>query len=283
MLAGTKFMKKPRSIVGTAGHFRKSVFLSVFILCLTAAAFGQAAEAIETELLGQLKEINTYSAYGENNDGDKLDAANEAFRNKLLKYAAENPSTLEHKFPKLSEMMYIATSADGRLRIYSWDTEAGGTMHFFDNVFQYQGADGKVYAKGNDLEDEDAGGFYSDIYTLATKRGTVYIGRFNSILSTSYAFQSAHAFRIEKNSLNDKYKIFKTGSGMQNSIGFAYDFFSVVDRPERPVRLFVYDEAKKELKIPVVIEDEEIPQGRITDRFIIYRFTGKYFEKVKGS
>ena len=276
-------MKKSRSTALSAKHFRNSVFLSVFLLCLTFAANGQTAEAVEAELLGHLKEIRTYSNYGENNDGDKLDAANEALRSKLIKHTAGNSQTLKHTFPKLSEMMSVATSADGRFRIYSWDTETGGTMHFFDNVFQYQGADGKVYAQGNDLENEDAGGFYSDIYTLATKQGNVYIGRFSGILSTSYAVQSANAFRIEKNALNNRYKIFKTKSGMQSSIGFAYDFFSVVDRPERPLKLFVYDEAKKELKIPVVIEDEETPQGRVTERFIVYRFTGKYFEKVKGS
>ena len=39
--------------------------------------------------------------------------------------------------------MFVATSADGKLRVYSW-TSNWGTMHDFDSVYQYRGKSGKV-------------------------------------------------------------------------------------------------------------------------------------------
>ena len=79
----------------------------------------------------------------------------------------------------------------------------------------------------------------------------------------------------------DRQIVRRTPSGLTNDISFAYDFFSVVDRPERPIKLFTFNETRKEFKFPIVIEDEEAPQGRVTDKFITYRFDGTYFVKVK--
>jgi hypothetical protein len=62
---------------------------------------------------------------------------------------------------------------------------------------------------------------------------------------------------------------------LKNSISFEYDFFSVVDRPERPIQLIKYDQTKKTIYIPVVFEN-----GKVTDKYITYKFTGEYFEKI---
>jgi hypothetical protein len=98
--------------------------------------------------------------------------------------------------------------------------------------------------------------------------------------STSLAGQGIHAFRINGDKLDRKAKVIRTTSGVTDSISFAYDFFSVVDHRERPIRLFSYDEVKRSFRFPVVIEDSKTPQGRVTNRFITYRFDGKYFVKV---
>ncbi len=67
----------------------------------------------------------------------------------------------------------------------------------------------------------------------------------------------------------------------RHKVGFEYNFFSVVDRKERPIKLILYDKTTKTLKIPVVIEDEEFQNGRVTNKFISYKFDGTYFVKVK--
>jgi len=48
-----------------------------------------------------------------------------------------------------------------------------------------------------------------------------------------------------------------------------------MDKPERPVHLIKYDKIKKIIYIPIVLED-----GKVTDRYIQYKFNGSYFEKV---
>jgi hypothetical protein len=257
------------------------IFISlIFCLALTVSAFAQTNAQIERELVAGIKEIEKYSTYTGNYDGDKLSAAQEAFEAKLLKYT-KIPATLSYKFPGLDESMNIATSDDGKFRIYSWDLQDGGTMHNFARVYQFVGTDGKVYSQTDAKSEEgDSGSFVTDIFTLDTNSGKVYIVCSTFIGSTQDHGQSADLYKIEGNKLNDKVKLIKTKSGLTNSLSFAYNFFSVVDRSERPVRLISFDKKTKTLKIPVVIEDEEYRNGRVTNRFISYRFDGSYFVKV---
>ena len=154
--------------------------------------------------------------------------------------------------------MYIATSPDMKFRIYSWDTLTGGTMHFFDNVYQYLGRDGKVHSKGNsDVEEGNAGAFYTDIFQLNTRNGRVYLASSQSILSTSYKGQSIKLYRVGIRSLSENVKLIKTKAGLTNSLRFAYDFFSVADRKERPIKLFRYDKKSRSIKFPIVIQSKK--------------------------
>ena len=255
-------------------------FITFIFLSFAFSAFGKTDAEIEQELVGHIKNIQKWSSYGSDSNEALLSKENDIFKEKLLNYT-KIASTLEYKFSELKKYLYLATSEDGKFRIYSWDTEGGGTMHFFENVYQFQGKDGKVYSKSSDLPEGDAGAFVSVIFDLDTRNGQVYLARFSSILSNSGAYQSINLFKIEDNSLNDKIKLIKTKSGLTNKIGFEYDFFSVVDREERPIKLILYDKETKTIKIPVVIVDKDFSNGRVTDKFINYKFDGTYFLKQK--
>lgn len=257
----------------------KIITAVIFSLVFSICAFGQSIAQIEKELIAAVKEIQKYGTYGGGYDDEKLSAAQNAFREKLLKYT-KNAATLKYKFAALGELIYIATSDDGKFRIYSWDMEDGGTMHDFANLYQYTGADGKVYSKQDDVSEEDYGGFVTDIFTLDTKKGKVYITCSTAIGSTKINAQSADLYKIDGDRLEPDVKLFKTSSGLTSTLSFGYDFFSVVDRRERPVRLISFDKKTKTLRIPVVIEDKEFPDGRVTNRNITYRFDGTYFVKT---
>lgn len=260
--------------------FLKVNFIASFLIVFALSAFGQTNAKIEQELVDGIKNIQKYSAYGSDYDEEKLTKANEVFAEKVLRYA-KVPSTLGYKFSALNEYMFNATSEDGKFRIYSWDTEDGGTMHNFSRVYQYQAADGKVYSKTDESAGEgDAGSFVYDIFTLDTTAGKVYIVCSTFIGSTNENFQSADLYKIEGGDLNNKVKLIKTKSGLTNTLNFEYNFFSVVDREERPVKLILFDKKAKTLKIPVVIQDKEFPNGRVTNRFITYQFNGTYFVKI---
>ncbi len=231
----------------------------ILIFCSTVT-FGQDMKQIEQDLIMHFE------------SGDSL------FYSKLLEYLSNEPLTLTYDFAKLKKKgVDIATSADNKFRIYSWDNQSGGSMHYFSNLYQYRSGTKVQVKKPAEIETEggDAGGFYSEIFTLDPKKN-IYIGYSNSIYSNKDCAQGIKIFAIENNGLNDSLKLIKTRSGLNNTLNFGFDFFSVVDRPERPIKLIYYDDKTKIVKIPVVDED-----GKVTSKFIIYQYTGKYFERVR--
>jgi hypothetical protein len=249
---------------------------------VTLNTFGQSSNSIEETLLKEFKKI-TYWAYykGDTDTVDKYDSlekANENFRKLLLKHTAQSPSTLTTDFKEIvNEGLSIATSTDGLFRIYSWDTYTGGTMHIFDNVYQYK-VNGRVFSKTlRESEDEhDPGYWYSTIYSLTNAGKTFYLGLRHGIYSTKDSYQGIKSFSISNNSLNAGTKLIKTNTGVKNILGFEFDFFSVVHHLERPVRLITYNATTKTLTLPIVLEN-----GEVTERRIIYQFTGRYFERRK--
>jgi hypothetical protein len=254
------------------------VFIAVFLAFAVSAAAQTNAE-IEKELVAAIKEVKANSAYRGDHDQEKLDQANRIFEEKLVKYT-KIPSTLAYQFSALDEDLYIAASDDGRFRVFSWDMEGGGTMHFFGTVYQYRGADGKVYSKARKLDEGEPGSFVYDVFTLDTKGGKVYMVATTGIYSSMDNSQAVKLFKVTGKTLTDNVKLIKTKSGLTNMLGFGYNFFSVVDRKERPVKLISFDKKTKTLRIPVVVEDEGFPNGKVTDKFISYRFNGTYFVKV---
>jgi hypothetical protein len=209
---------------------------------------------------------------------DSLDKYSELLRNKAIEVLSKNPATLKYPFRMLidSNEFEIVTSEDSLLRIYSWDTWTGGTMHFFNNIFQYS-YNGKVITEFLELTEDDPSGFFSDIFTLTSGGKTFYLVINNGMYSSKDVGESIQVFAIEKGKLNQNVKLIKTSSGMTSIISVGFDFFSVANRSdERPVRVIKYDKNKKIIYIPVVYED-----GKVTDKFIQYKFNGKYFEKYK--
>jgi hypothetical protein len=262
----------------------KRIYLNIF-LCLVGSfvlpALAQTPQKIEQELVKQIKEVEKYSTYGSNYDDEKLSQANDVFEKNLLKYT-KMAATLSYRFPAFNKLIQIATSDDGRFRIYSWDMQTGGTMHDYARVYQYAGADGRVYSKTDEPNDEEggAGSFVYAIYQVGASNGKVYVVCSTFIGSTQDHYGSANLYKIEGSELIDKIKLFKTVSGLTDSIGFEYNFFSVADRPDRPLKLVLFDKKTNILKIPVVINDKEFPNGRVTKRFINYKFNGTNFVKV---
>lgn len=230
-----------------------------------------------------MQNVEKHSLRSGDGNGAALEKENETLKRIFLKYGKLS-STLKYRFNELSERMRITTSKDGNFRIYSWDNEFGGTMRDHFNIFQYRSRNGKVQAflqpRRSDT-DLDIKGFYHEIFQLDTVDGRVYLAVSTFIGSTSMDAQDLNVFRIEGEKLNSKLKLIRTKKGLTNSVGFGYDFFSVVDHPERPVKLFFFDEEKKSFRFPVVIEEKDRPgQGRVTNKFITYRFNGKYFVRI---
>jgi hypothetical protein len=253
------------------------IFLA-FLLPTGLLAQKLTPEAIETDLLNSFKMITYWadknnSDYNPKND-DKLEQANDAFYRKLSDYAKKYPTTISQSFSSLIHAhLNITTSEDGSFRIYSWDRQTGGTMHFFENIFQY-----KVLDKTNLFEpkhiEADAGCYYTNIYAVKTSKNVYYLATFYIIGSTKDLGGGIQAFAIENGVLNNDVKIIKTQTGLHSSINYEYDASYINDRNKYPD--IEYNKVLQTIKIPLIETN-----GKATHKFITYKFTGKYFEKVK--
>ena len=234
-----------------------------FVL-LTIPAFSQNLAAIEKDLAETCARVSSFHRV----DSDSLAYYSEQFDQKIAAYLQKYPTTFKHPFTQLKKECFITTSADGLLRVYSWDTWLGGTAHDFSSIAQFQSG-------GSTFLGEIGGmGFFSEVFTVKTRQKTYYLAVSNGIFSTADSGQSLQAYTIEQNELRSV-ELFKTKGKMSTSISFEFDFFSVVDRPERPLKLIKYDEKKKTISVPVITEN-----GAVTEVFTRYRFNGKYFEEV---
>ncbi len=211
-----------------------------------------------------VKQFSTLS----NGSGDS-----EKFEKDFTNFLSANPNSLDFSFNKLkNNSFYITTSTDGNFRHYSWDNGQGGSMRFFNEIYQWR-VGGKVFVKQvQGSEEGDSGEFSSKIYSINIQNKDYYLVITNSIFSNRDARQSVIAFVINNNQLVQA-PIFKTKTKLLSRIDVYFDFFSVVDRPERPIELITFNSKQDTLSIPVVDKD-----GKVTKRNILYVFNGTVLE-----
>ena len=211
-------------------------------------------------------------------DADSLRSYSDTFETEFTHYIQSTPQSLHYPFKTLldSGFQFIQTSSDRNFRTYSWDLWVGGSMHFFKVIYQWQ-YNGKVFSKIPDWPEGDAGCFYSKIYTVDIGGTSYYLAISNSIFSSKDSRQSIAAFKIENGLINDSCLLFRTKTRSLNSIDVDFDFFSVVDHPERPLELIKYDPRKKLIYIPLVGD-----KGKVTKKYLLYQLKGSQFEFVKN-
>jgi len=246
----------------------------LFLAFVTFNLCAQTPKQIEDDLLKSFKRIDYYR---QQNDGDKIAIANDEFEKKLKIYTEKFPSTLTYSFDALmKEHMDISSSTDGSFRIYSWDTGTGGTMRAFENVFQY-GSEGKTTSIIDVPKQEgDYINNYHKMYTFKANGHTYYLTIYLVIGSTKDVGDGIRIFLIENGKLGDA-KLIKTHSGLRSDLFYDYDFASVVniDFDKRPAIRF--EDKTNTIYLPLVDGNRNM-----TNKFILYKFTGQYFERVKN-
>lgn len=258
---------------------RSFKLLILFCLFTITNIFAQTPKAVEADLLRSFKKITYWSDYKSDatiNTADSLYKANTVFGSMLKSYTEKYPSTINEPFDSLrKERLDMVTSSDSLFRIYSWDTWTGGTMHFFNNVLQYK-AGQKLYSI---LDTSKTGKryiyYYSNLYTFKVDNKTYYLGVYKGIFSSKDVGEGIQVFSIENGRLNADVKLIKTSSGLHSKLYYSYDFFSVVHWKDRPA--ITFDADTQTINLPLVDG-----KGNMTRKFITYKFTGKYFEKVKS-
>ena len=208
--------------------------------------------------------------------------------NDFSKLLFEDTCTFYYDFPYLTDstgIVNIATSDDGNIRIYSWDTQLGGTMIRWDNVIQYR-SNGKLKSfEGNiwsiDESEEkneiDFGCWTKAIYSFKRNDGqTIYVTESYFRESGSYGYSTLDAFYVS----DGKLKMIEKAFVMPNNnyhIGTEYIIPSWYFSTDGKGWDWIYslDRDTQTFYVPVA-EDLEL-----TDQYDLYKFNGNRFVHIK--
>ncbi|MES2546016.1 MAG: hypothetical protein V4548_14120 [Bacteroidota bacterium] len=254
------------------------------ISILTFPGYGQDIKTCNRKLKETFAKFEFYTTQKGKNDFayDSINKCNEDFEKLLLKCTAKYPETLNFDFKDLKKNgLEISTSKNGSFRIYSWDTETGGTMRGFRNVFQFK-SNKKVFSQKllSDVDEYGESSYsYEIIDQIISKKKTFYIVKCISIGSSAVSSHKIKIFSIDNGKLNDNAKLIKTKSGIKNELSYDIDFSSSnnqnPDSVDREYAWLKYDEKNKIIILPLITEE-----GKLTKKKIMYQFKGEYFEKI---
>jgi hypothetical protein len=111
----------------------KTIFSFLLILWATVSSSQKNPKSVEADLKKQFQKIYYWDEHGQMNDTidtyDSMQTANNYILDQILKQGHNNPHFFNYPFNSLREYLDVISSNDKSLRIYSWDTYTGGTMH----------------------------------------------------------------------------------------------------------------------------------------------------------
>ena len=245
-----------------------SIFLCLLIvLCFKAAvaAEAQSVAEIDAKIAQFITRIEKPSETG--NDG--VSAANTQLLAYMKRVLADS-RLLGAPLPKAHEAGLKAyTSEDGRVCFYSWDTETGGTMHFFYDFVQWKGKNGVHWLKLHPIEgaegpNMDCGFFYHDLHSVRTADGsTIYLPTYRSIYSHPEHTDGIMAYSIVGDKLVEV-PAFQAKSKSLTSIEVPASEVEWDDND-----LIKFKDHEQTLLIPITTKD-----GQVSGRFLTYRFNG---------
>ncbi len=243
-----------------------------------------------TPVYGNVKEDSTASSYLKNikrwsnstkyalEESDSLLGFNKQLTGYLKNALTQVP--IEGKlYQAESYGLMSTTSEDNKLHLYTWDTWAGNTMHYFNTLAQYR-TDGTTKVRVlNDITDTtksaELGSYATEISSIQIKDGkTVYLVMDYTIASKNEKGNGVRAFVIENGELKN-HPLFKTQKLVTNYIDFVYNV--TYDSLTSFIIQIHLSPDKKKLYIPVILKT-----GRLAKEYWVYAFNGdKYVYKKR--
>jgi len=255
-------------------------FILIFTFLANITTFSQNKKFAEQE--DKLAKLYHKMVSFFHEDYDSLTLYSKKFERDLKRFIKSNPGTMKYDFKILNKdgnICEIQTSDDGNFRIYSWDTELGGSQHVYRSIYQWKG-NGKIFTNIGDVEGDDEESFAespednlcTNMYTVLISNKVYYLAIKVSQGSSRNHGETISAFRIEGEDLLDTVTVFKTKTETLNSIIVNTDHFNVVDDYNRNEGI-TYDAKQKIVYIPLVNENQTL-----TNNYLRYKLKGRYFE-----
>jgi len=252
--------------------------ICLLLLCcfVNTRLFAQTAKEIEADFTKSFDKLNYLRADTVDiNSPEKLIYANSKIEEKLEYYTRKVPSAMSQAFVKCGGLV----SDGGLFRTLSWDTLTGGTQHVFENIIQYRPTPTANFITISSENQSNYVYNYDKLYTLNVNGKNYYLVTYYGIFDLYIRGEGIRVFSIENGKLNAQTKLIKTKKGLTNKLYYTYD------QQESNLDVMgdatlTYDSKLKTITFPVVVNNGE--EGKLTDNFITYKFTGQYFEKVKS-
>jgi len=206
------------------------------------------------------------------NADNNLEAANAKFEAVLLEALNKYHELLDYDFKFLDKPV---TSPNKKLSAYSWDTQMGGTMRDYQTIFQYQVKDGTKAENFTDIGEDGEVYLCTDIFSIVTKYGIVYMPVTFMTESSLYYYNSVKFLVIKDNKLIP-INLIKSDEDMQDNVGVEYINYYGQERTNIPEKLIEFDSKNQILKI-VRTDDKQ----NIINAYDLYKFNGTYFENQK--
>ena len=197
------------------------------------------------------------------------------FNDKLLTYLKKecgNPDLLTATLDlsKKAGMQSLVTS-DKQAHFFSWDTNTGGTMHFFHSVVQYRAGNKvccDVLCPTVNKEAPDCGLDFNDVRTVRTSDGkTVYLVTYSAYFTTQNYCRSITAYTVASEKLLTV-PMFKTPKQLLDNIDCR-----VSDNGEYNEASFVkISEDGQTVSVPIISNGT-----KVTGRYLIYKFDGEHY------
>ena len=265
----------------------KNLLLVLSFILYSLSTHGQSISSIEKQLINYSNEIDKWERIKFDDDNyDSLQVTNTALLEYLKSTAINNPSILIAPFKGLDKTnIHIVSSADKKIRVFWWNTATGGTCRFYNAILVYRIGKSSLELKVlNDISKDnydhnDPGEFYLNIYTFHTLDGkTIYLFEGMAIeWSSCFAFDM-QAYAIRNGRLIDDVPFFKTQTRRFNTIGFETDYSANVNRDAPDHVEFKMSKDNKTLYVPLIKDN-----GRITNKFLVYKFNGHQFVYDKNA
>jgi hypothetical protein len=143
---------------GTGNMILKRIHITLSALAIFVTSWGQNASLrkIDNELTSAFKKLISADYDSRLNDG-----LPDSFKKQLVKQLA-NPLTFNNSLDSLSKYLTIRTSADKKLKFYSWDDLTGGSWHNINCFAQFKSADGKTLVEQLNSENKGDTGEFTD-------------------------------------------------------------------------------------------------------------------------
>lgn len=220
-------------------------------------------------------------------DGDICLDYTRADKQPLKDWVLNDTATLSYPFTESvkNEYVTVATSTDGNLRIYTWDTGEGGTMICWGNIIQYR--DGKrvrsfdkslgavLHPDDSDELEMDFGSHVDTILTVPTQDGSaIYLIDDYFRESSNWGYSSLIALKIEDGKLMET-PVFTRNGETDSQIGTEHtiaDWYFITNLGDGWDWIFRYDTANNNLYSCTVDSN-----SCYTDQYDIYHFDGKKF------